>query len=103
MDLNFLPALRAEELAPNSSRAVTLNGQSILVCNADGEFHAVENLCSHQASPLEGGRVRRCTIICPLHGMPFDLRTGAPKGQLTDKPIRTFPVRTVDGMVEIAV
>lgn len=101
MSVEFETAFSLDSLARNANRAVELSGTSILVCNADGEIFAVENVCSHQTSPLEGGRVRRCMIFCPLHGMPFDLRTGEARGQLTNKGIRTFPVRITDGMIEI--
>jgi len=101
MQYRFARVFEAISLELNSSRAVVIGALSVLVCNADGEFFAVENVCSHQANPLEGGRIRRCTLSCPLHGMPFDLRTGEPRGQLTNKPLRTFPVRVVDGVVEV--
>ena len=92
-----------EELARNSSRAVELEGRSILVCNANDEFYAVKNQCTHQASKLEGGRIRNCFISCPLHGVRFDLRDGSPKGELTKTPVETYPVRVVDGFVEVAI
>lgn len=101
MSVKFEIAFALDALDRNANRAVELGGTSILVCNADGDIFAVENVCSHQTSPLEGGRVRRCMIFCPLHGMPFDLKTGEPRGQLTSKGIKTFPVRITDGMIEI--
>lgn len=100
---NFQAVFPAEELAPNASRAVELDGVNVLVCHAGGEFYAVINECTHQASALEGGRIRNCFISCPLHGARFDLRDGSTKGQLTQVPLKTFPVRVVDGQVEVAV
>ena len=55
----FESAFADEELADNKSRAVTINGQSILICRAAGELYALENRCSHQEAELEGGRIRR--------------------------------------------
>lgn len=100
---NFQAVFAAEELDNNSSRAVDVDGVNVLVCNAGGEFYAVINKCTHQASSLEGGRIRNCFISCPLHGARFDLRDGSTKGQLTQVPLETFPVRVVDGQVEVAV
>lgn len=97
----FVSIAAMEELPNNSSKAVTVNGLNLLLCNADGEFFCVENQCTHRAFSLAGGRIRRCMVLCPEHGMPFDLRTGNPKGQLTDKPLRTFETRVVDGQVEV--
>jgi 3-phenylpropionate/trans-cinnamate dioxygenase ferredoxin component len=100
---NFQRVFPAAELEPNSSRAVEIEGHKLLVCNAGGEFYTVANQCTHQASPLEGGRIRNCFISCPLHGARFNLRDGSTSGQLTNTPLRTFPTRVVDGEVEVAV
>ncbi|MFV8816121.1 Rieske (2Fe-2S) protein [Haliea sp. E17] len=100
---NFQRLFPAEELASNKNIAVDVNGVSVLVCNAGGEFYAVKNLCTHQASPLEGGRIRNCYISCPLHGARFNLKDGSTVGQLTQTPLTTYPVRVVDGHLEVAV
>ncbi len=100
---NFQVVFAADELDANGSRAVEIDGVKVLVCNAGGEFYAVENQCTHQASELTGGRIRNCFISCPLHGARFDLRDGSTKGQLTQIPLKTFPVRVTDGQVEVAV
>jgi len=99
---DFKPAIAAADVPENGNVAVLVGEADVLICNAGGTFYAVENLCSHQSSPLEGGRIRSCFIFCPIHGARFDLRDGSTKGQLTERPIRTFPVRVVEGMVEVA-
>jgi len=42
-------------------------------------------------------------VSCPLHGMRYELATGKPFGQLSHVPLATYPVRIVDGFIEIAV
>ena len=103
MSGEFHAVAMASELPNNSSKLVIVNGQKLLVCNADGQFYCVDSVCTHRVTSLEGGRIRRCTVICPEHGMPFDLKTGAPKGQLTDRPLRVFETRVVDGQIEVKV
>lgn len=99
----FHPVFPAADLEKNSSCMVEVAGRQVLVCNAGGEFYAVQNLCTHQASSLEGGRIRNCFISCPLHGARFDLRDGSTKGALTSQALETYAVRIVDGNVEVAV
>ena len=99
---NFVAVFPAEELERNTSRAVTVEGKKVLVCNAGGELYAVENQCSHQAAELEGGRIRGCFISSPLHGVRFDLRDGKPAGTLTWVAIPTYAVQITDGMVEVS-
>lgn len=103
MEGEFHRAFPAAELAPNSSKAIEIAGVDVLVCNAGGTFYAIVNQCTHQASKLEGGRIRNCFISCPLHGARFDLRDGSTKGELTKVPVKTFQTRVADGIVEVAV
>jgi anthranilate 1,2-dioxygenase ferredoxin subunit len=42
-------------------------------------------------------------IECPLHQGQFDVRTGEPLCEPVDEPIRVYPVRVVDGTIEIDV
>jgi nitrite reductase/ring-hydroxylating ferredoxin subunit len=36
-----------------------------------------------------------------LHGASFDVRNGACTGAPASRPIRSFPLRIVDGMIEV--
>jgi 3-phenylpropionate/trans-cinnamate dioxygenase ferredoxin component len=91
-----------EALALNSSKVIELDGESILLCNSGGSHFAIRNQCTHQNSPLAGGRVRNGFISCPLHGVRFDLRTGEPRGALTRVPVQTYSVRDEDGMIIVS-
>ncbi|MEH6386852.1 MULTISPECIES: Rieske 2Fe-2S domain-containing protein [Pseudomonas] len=101
MENAFHQVISVEELAPGQSKAVELEGLSVLVCNVKGEFLAVENRCTHQASELEGGRIRNGMISCPLHGVMFDLRTGCGRGPLGKVPLRTFAVQVIGDQVHV--
>lgn len=82
--------------------AVTIKGTDIIVCHGQDGYYAIVNMCTHAAAPLNDGRVRRNTIICPLHGARFDLQTGHCIGGQY-KPLRTFETRICDGRVAVAV
>ncbi len=90
---HFLRAGAASDVAEGQSLAVRLADVDVLLCRSGGGLYAVENRCSHQLSPLAGGKLRGCFIFCPLHGARFDLRDGKPIGQITDKYLRTFALR----------
>ncbi|MGC6512469.1 MAG: Rieske (2Fe-2S) protein [Parvibaculales bacterium] len=89
----FVKCAGLSEVPENQNKAVDVNGVSVLLCHTKEGMMAVENMCSHQLQPLEGGRIRGCFIFCPLHGQRFNLKDGAPIGSLTDKPIKTFEVK----------
>jgi 3-phenylpropionate/trans-cinnamate dioxygenase ferredoxin component len=96
-----IPLLAAADVPVNGSLAVRVEDVCLLVCNADDVFYVVENRCTHQNSPLEGGRIRRGYVSCPLHGARFNLATGEPLGTLTRTPIRIYPAEVVDGFVMV--
>ena len=86
----------ATDITDNQTVPVTLDGKNILICKANGDFYAVDNMCTHQRAELTGGRIRNCFLACPLHGVRFDLRTGKPKGELTRVPLKTYDVSLGD-------
>lgn len=61
----------------------------------DGEFVAVDDVCSHAEASLSEGEVDvdDATIECPRHGSIFDLRTGTPRSLPATLPVVTFPVK----------
>ena len=97
------PICPIDDIAENTSAAFEVAGLSVLLCRSNGTLYAVENRCSHQATELTGGRVRRGYVACPLHGVMFNLSNGEPVGTLTRTPIRTFAVQVEDGIAHIQV
>lgn len=98
----FVDVGRADEIAEGAYLIAEVGERSVLVANLGGEYFAVENRCSHVNSPLEGGRIKRGRIACPLHGAVYDLRTGASlAGALAPRGLRTFETRVVEGIVSI--
>src|SRR3989304_6453693 len=62
---------------PDPGKAVfEVHGRFIVLIHLNGEFYALDDLCTHDGGPLgEGGR-EGYQIICPRHGARFDVRTG---------------------------
>jgi 3-phenylpropionate/trans-cinnamate dioxygenase ferredoxin component len=93
------------ELAPGEMRLVEHDGRKIGVFNCEGEFHAIEDRCSHDDGPLAEGEFDQatCTVECPRHGSLFDLRTGRPKTLPAFQPVQTFPIAIEDDTVILEV
>ncbi|MFC0202852.1 Rieske (2Fe-2S) protein [Novosphingobium soli] len=96
-------ALVAESEFPDDGKiAALLGGWSVLVVRVEDGYSAVNDRCTHQAALLSPGRIRRGAIMCPLHGARFEAATGrCIGGAYAD--LRSFPVRVVDGIIEVAV
>lgn len=80
----------------------TLGGWQVLLARSEGELVAINDRCTHAASRLSTGRIRRGAIMCPLHGARFDLADGRCVGGAYP-PVRQFALRVVDGVVEVEV
>ena len=58
-------------------KVYTVEKKRIAVCNVEGKFYAVADLCTHDGGPLGEGELVENTIECPRHGARFDVETGA--------------------------
>jgi len=101
--LAYESVMDIQELSENQSKMVQLAGKSILICRYGNDIYAVQSECTHQKASLEGGRIRKCHIACPLHGVMFDLQTGQAKGQLTDTPLQTYPVKLEGNTIFVSI
>ena len=94
-------ACLTSDLEAGSALRVELEGAAgkvevAIVRDADGDFHAISDICSHGQVSLSDGDVEGCTIECWLHGSTFDLRTGAPLSLPATQPVPVYPL-TLDG------
>lgn len=92
-------ALDADDLRPGHGRAVTIDDDHVAVFLADGGYYAVDARCPHEGYPLAKGDVVGCVLTCRWHNYKFDLRDGA--CLVGDEAVRTYPLRVVDGRIEI--
>jgi nitrite reductase (NADH) small subunit len=76
-------------------RAFAIGERRIAVFrNRQGELFATQASCPHRAGPLFDGLVGGCTVICPLHGIRFDLTTGCSADP--NLSLKTYPARLDD-------
>jgi 3-phenylpropionate/trans-cinnamate dioxygenase ferredoxin subunit len=101
-DPAFVPVLSLAELAAGQMRCVEVGATPVLLVHAkDGGVHAVHNVCTHAYARMDEGRLRGHRLICPLHGASFDVRSGAVLGAPATVPLPSYPVRIVDGQIEV--
>lgn len=91
----------AAEFPPGSRRCVEVDGVLVAVFNVEGRYYAIEDLCSHEATPLSGGRLCGLEITCPRHAARFSLLTGEALSPPAYEPVAVFPVRVENGRVEV--
>jgi 3-phenylpropionate/trans-cinnamate dioxygenase ferredoxin subunit len=90
-----------DSIAPGQQRSVDVDGTAIAVFNIDGEFLAIEDVCTHDGGQLTGGLVEGDQVICPRHGARFCIRTGAALTAPAYEPTACLPVRVEAGQVQV--
>ena len=100
---NYVPALPLAELPPGQMRCVEIAGLPVLLAHVRDQVHAVHNICTHAYARMDEGRLRGHRLICPLHGASFDIRDGTVLGAPASAPLQSYPVRVVDGHIEVRV
>ncbi len=98
----FHKIARADEVAPGEVRQYTVEGRPVALCSVDGEFHAFEDICTHQFAHLSEGGLEGSEVKCPLHGAKFDVKTGQPKSLPAVKPVPKHEVKVENGNVYVA-
>jgi len=81
----------ATDIPPGEGRVYQIDGERIAVFRTrTEEVYAVQAECPHKRGPLADGLVGGGTLICPLHGWKFDLKTG--HALFGDCGLKTYPV-----------
>ena len=89
--------------APGQIQVITPRGERIALANVDGEYYAIDDVCTHDGGALDQGELDGPEIECPRHGARFDVRTGKVTQLPAFSPVETFPVRIQDGTVLVDV
>lgn len=89
---------------PNGERLfVEVEGKSLVIFNIAGQFFAIGDICSHDDGPVGEGDIEGFNIVCPRHGAEFDIRTGQAVQMPAVVDIPAYPVKVVDGMVQVGI
>ena len=79
----------------------------IAVFNLDGEYYAIEDICTHDGTPMLGcglpseQLIDGAEIICPRQGARFCIKTGEALTPPAYEPIQTFPARVENGVIQV--
>src|SRR6476646_6976723 len=65
---DWIPVAAAGEFPPGTHRVVDVDGAQIAVFNVNGQYYAIEDVCTHDGGILTGGPVENDEVICPRHG-----------------------------------
>ncbi len=91
-----------DEVAPGEVKQYRVEDRPVALCNVDGEFHAFEDICTHQFAYLSEGEFAGRQLKCPLHGAKFDVTTGKALSLPAVKAVPKHETKVEDGNVYVA-
>ena len=99
----YVTVAQVSDTPPGKISLHEVNGTSIALCNVNGRFYAIDNVCTHDGGPLDQGELEGKLVECPRHGAKFDVETGRAVVLPAVKPVRTYPVRVEGEDVQVQV
>lgn len=99
--MKWVDAGPVAEIGEGQSISVAVGRRMVAVVRSNGEFFAVEDICTHDGAELTGGTIEGDQIICPRHGARFCLRTGQAMTPPAYEPVRVFATKVEAGRLWI--
>lgn len=91
------------EVAEGEIRGYELGWGRVVVAHAPGGVFALGDECPGDGCALSEGRLTDGgELACSCDGSRFDVETGEPVGGPAEDLLATFPVRVLDGWIEVA-
>jgi 3-phenylpropionate/trans-cinnamate dioxygenase ferredoxin component len=98
---DWIEVIDQDALDEGGHMVVDVDGTEVAVFKIDGEFYAIEDVCSHDGAEIASGELEGDEIVCPRHGARFCVKTGAVKAPPAYEDIACFPVRVENGKVQV--
>jgi 3-phenylpropionate/trans-cinnamate dioxygenase ferredoxin component len=100
----YVAIAAVDDIEEGAIRGYVIGNQEIAIARCDGEFYAVDAICSHAHAYLYEGEVDTddCVVECPLHGARFSLSTGRVRALPASEPIKVYQLRISEGTIEVA-
>lgn len=76
-----------------------IDGQPVGVFEVEGQYYAIQDLCTHGPGLLTEGFVDGDEVECPFHQGKFCISTGQPTAAPCTIPLKTWDVAVVDGTI----
>ena len=98
----YVAAAKTDDVAPGEVFVTDVEGVEVAICNVDGTFYAIEDVCTHDGSSFDASTLEGREITCPRHMAVFDVTTGEVLAAPAFAPVDTFPVRVVGDTIEVS-
>ena len=90
---DFLFAARASAVPDPGKLLVEVDDRLVALFHVNGQFFALDDVCTHDGGPLAEGELDDHAIACPRHGAKFDIRDGRVLSMPATQPTKSHQVR----------
>lgn len=97
----WIDVIDASTMTDGENMIIDVDGTDVAIFKLDGQFYALEDICTHDGAKIASGVIEGDEIICPRHGARFCIKTGAFKTAPAYENIDCFPVRIESGRVQV--
>ncbi len=88
-------------LAIGENVVVDVDGVDVAIFNIDGEFYAIQDMCTHDGGEIVSGILDGDEIICPRHGARFCIKTGKVKSPPAYEDMACYEIRLNNERIEV--
>jgi len=93
-----------DEVPTDSMKRVDAGSTPICLAHAEnGNFYALNDVCTHEEFSLSDGELWGMDVECPQHGSRFNLQTGKVTGLPAVIAATTYPVKVEGSEVYVEV
>ena len=92
-----------DDIVPGSPKQLGIDELELAVHNIDGDFFAIDDICTHSFARLSFGSIDGAVITCPLHLAEYDIRTGKVLEGPADEDLQTYPTRVSEGKLYVGI
>jgi 3-phenylpropionate/trans-cinnamate dioxygenase ferredoxin subunit len=100
-ECEYIQVGAVEDIPVGERVFVDIDGQTIVIFNIAGDYYAIADVCSHDDGPVGDGELSGYEVTCPRHGAIFDVRNGKVLSLPAVVDIPAYPVRVIDGQIEV--
>jgi 3-phenylpropionate/trans-cinnamate dioxygenase ferredoxin subunit len=91
------------DIPPERVSVFHIGDHDVAVCNLDGQFYAIDDLCTHDGGSLDQGELDGAEIECPRHGARFNVTTGSATQLPAFEPVETHDVRVEGETLQVGI
>jgi nitrite reductase/ring-hydroxylating ferredoxin subunit len=87
---------KTSEIQDGKLLHITAGGKEVVVTRLDGNYYAIDNVCTHAGADLHEGELNNNVLTCPWHRAKWDIKTG----NLISFPQKLKPLQSYKVIIE---